>query len=99
MHNRAELEAMLQARLDLRYQQCTAARAKWEASSQADQDKALAEWDRISDRAEATRKAMIRVREGMPYWRWAAGRDAELAAAGYQVTKAGAYCLPAGAAS
>lgn len=100
MRDRAELEARRQVRLDLRYQACIEARAKWwDAPSQEHQDKALAEWERISDRAEVTRKAMIRAREGMPYWRWAAGRAEEIAAAGYQVAAAGAVRLPASAAS
>jgi predicted DNA-binding WGR domain protein len=70
MRNWAELEAMLQARLDLRYQECTAARAKWrDATSDAEQEAATVEWGRISDRAEATRKALLRTKYGVPYWR------------------------------
>lgn len=81
---RAGLIAALEARLDARYNDCAGYSLRWLASRDVTEMDAIArDWDRAFDLAEATRKALIRSQESMPYWKWARQRNAQLAAEGF----------------
>ena len=89
--NRTRLVAALQARLDALFQQCDVYRAAWiVARDEAEQDRIADKWEATFSRSEMTRRALIRVCEGMPYWRWAAHCVRALAARGLVYTSSGA---------
>lgn len=79
---RANLMQALEARLLALYSRCQEFQATYAIVELREGHPVLVEWDAIIRKSELTRKALIRVREGMSHWKWRDNRAAELAAVG-----------------
>lgn len=96
MGDRQTLLKALEARLADRQRACDAACDDWwRASTEDAMAVAMVGWEAARVRFEITRKALIRTRDGMPYWRSAKLHHQRMLAEGYEFMPCGAVRLPA----